>query len=61
MTVIHFKTKVTVDWACSIEEQITTAKLFSDGFQKVKLKNDIPGSSGGRTGKKKDRTRCLKS
>jgi len=34
--------------------QITTAKLFSDGFQRVKLKKDIPGSPLGRTKKEQE-------
>lgn len=52
MTVIYSKNKVILDWTCSTEEQITTAKLFSDGYQRVKLKKDIPGPPGGRTEKK---------
>lgn len=47
-----------LDWTCSTEEQITTAKLFSDGYQRVKSKKDIPGPPGGRT-EKKEREKSL--
>ena len=39
-------------WTCSTEEQITTVKLFSDGFQR-ELTQDIPSPHDERTEKKK--------
>ena len=39
-------------WTCSTEEQITTVKLFSDGFQGEKFTQDIPSAHDERTEKK---------
>lgn len=57
---------VTLDWTCSTEEQITTVKLFSDGFQREKLTQDIPSphdertetKNSDRTGKKNSNSNC---